>query len=174
MQQHAGDRDLERTLGDGQQTELLRDDLTLLGDLDVAIHRAGRQRRQRAIHRRAAAAADAAAAAVEQREIHASFAEQRGQFFLRAIERPRGGEQAGILRRIGVAEHDFLSVAARSELASIHGIVEQLAHHVRRAIEIVERLEQRNDVDARCGVSAARSTSPASRARRSTRSRSSG
>jgi hypothetical protein len=60
LEQRAGEGDLEGSLRDRQEAELLADDLALLGDLEPAVHRAGRQRGERAVHRRAAAASDAA------------------------------------------------------------------------------------------------------------------
>ena len=50
----------------GRRPNCCADDLALLGDLDAAVHRARRQRGERAVHRRAAAASDAAAAAVKE------------------------------------------------------------------------------------------------------------
>jgi hypothetical protein len=88
VQQRAGQCHVQRTLGDRQQAELLGDDLALLGDLDASVHRAGRQRTERAIDGRTAAAADTAAAPVKQDELDARIREQPGERLLCLIQSP--------------------------------------------------------------------------------------
>ena len=159
----------------GSEPELLRDDLALLGDLDASVDRARRQRGERAIDRRSAAAPDAAAAAVKERQLDPGLANRSAERFLRAVERPRRRDHAGVLAGIGVADHHFLPAAARRELPRVDGIVEQRAHHRRRAAR--DRRASRTAARRRGATPAcspARSTSPASRASSSTRSRSSG
>ncbi len=58
---------------------------------------------------------------------------------------------AAVLVRVGVADHHLLAVATRSYEVRIDGIREQTAEHVRRTAEIVDRLEQRHDVECRRG-----------------------
>ena len=71
VQQHARHRHLERPFGNREQAELLRDDLALLRDLDVPIHRLGRQGREGAMDRRPPATAHASSTSVEQPKLHA-------------------------------------------------------------------------------------------------------
>src|SRR5207244_13594331 len=67
VQQHPAQHQLEAPLRDGWETEVLRDDFALLGDLDPAVYRARGQRGERARHGRAAAAAPRAAAPEDHR-----------------------------------------------------------------------------------------------------------
>src|SRR5689334_2218898 len=89
MQQHTRQRYLERSLGDRQESELLRDYLALLGDLDVAADRFRRKRSKRAIHRRPATPSNASSSSVEDPKLDSRFRENRGKLFLRSIEGPR-------------------------------------------------------------------------------------
>ena len=80
--------------------------------------------------------------------------EQRRQRLLPAIERPRRREDAGVLPGVGVADHHFLPVAARRELAAIDGIVEQRAHHA--AARARDRRASRTAARRRCATAADR------------------
>src|SRR5215218_9182217 len=124
LEQRAGERDLEGSLRDREKAKLLGDDLALLGDLESAVHRAGRQRGERAIHRRSATASDASPSAVEQSKRDTGFGEQLRERLLPLVQRPRRGEDAGILSRIRVPDHHFLPVPARGELTPVDGILE--------------------------------------------------
>src|SRR5450759_1588717 len=108
VQQHSRRRHLQRALGHRQQAELLRDDLPLLGDLDAALGRPGRQSGESAIDGRATTAPDAPATAMEKTQLHSGLIEHFGQRLLRAIQTPRRRYHSGILTRIGVADHYFL------------------------------------------------------------------
>src|SRR5439155_14715299 len=66
MQQDAGEHQLEAALGHRQETEVLGDDLTLLGDLDPPAHRPRWKRGERPRYRRASPTSHGAAAAVKQ------------------------------------------------------------------------------------------------------------
>src|SRR6185369_16243433 len=112
------------TLGNGEEPELLRDDLSLLGDLEPAIHRARRECGERAIDRRSAAAPDAATATMEEPKLNARIGEESRQRLLPLVERPRRGEDAGVLPRVGVADHHLLLVPARRELLAVERILE--------------------------------------------------
>ena len=48
---------------------------------------------------------------------------------------------------VGVAEHDDLMVAARTQVLAIQLVVEQALHDLRRALDVLARLEQRRDVE---------------------------
>ena len=87
------------------------DDLALLGDADLAVHRAGGLR-QDGVIARPAAAADRAAAAVEQPQAHVVALEHLDQFDLGLVELPVRGEVAAVLVAVGIAEHHLLLAAA--------------------------------------------------------------
>src|SRR5207253_1190093 len=76
LQQHAGRIHLQRPLCNGQQAELLRDYLALLGDLDAPPGGLRRQRRERTINWRSTAAPDASAPAVKKSEPDSCLVEQ--------------------------------------------------------------------------------------------------
>ena len=98
--------DLQRAHGDVDQAELRLDHLALLGDAQAAVDRARRLRPDREVGR-PAAAADTAAAAVEQRQLDAV---PRGTRRRSPPARGRAPTRraAGVLRRVGVADHHFL------------------------------------------------------------------
>ena len=52
------------------------------------------------------------------------IAEQARETFLCLVQRPRRREDAGVFPRIGVADHHFLSVAARAQLPSVEVIAQ--------------------------------------------------
>ncbi len=79
---------------------------------------------------------------MKQSQLDTSFVAHGDDLFLRFVELPRGGEAAGLLRGIGVADHHF-DAAARDRTVSRVG--QQPAHRFTGAAKIVDRLEQRND-----------------------------
>ena len=87
------------------------DDFALLGDPDLAVHRAARLRDDGVIAR-AAAAADRAAAAVEQPQPHMVALEHFDQADLGLVELPARGDEAAVLVAVGIAEHHLLHRAA--------------------------------------------------------------
>ncbi len=147
---------------------LARDDLALLRDAQSAGHAAGRLREDRLV-RRPAAAPDRAAAPVEEPQLDAVRRERVDQPHLGAIQRPVRGQIAAVLVAVGVAEHHFLPVVAAGDERRYGRLRERVAHDRAAAREVVDRLEQRHDVDAR-----ARSprSSPASLSSTATSSRS--
>ena len=120
------------------------EDLPLLGQLEAPLDDARRQALDGAL-RRAAAAADGSAAPVEYRHRHAVLLGHLGQRALRAVERERRREDAGVLVRIGVADHDLLPPAAQREVARVLGVGEGAVDLARAALEIVEGLEEGHD-----------------------------
>ena len=112
-------------------------------------HRAGRLGADGAAGR-PAAARHAAAAPVEEREARrrASPADA-GDRFLRPVERPVGREVAAVLVAVGVADHHHLLAAARRQVGAVGLQREELGQDARRRVEIVERLEERRDLEAR-------------------------
>ena len=122
------------------------DDLALLGDAETTADAACRLREDR-VEARPAAAADGAAAAVEEAQLDAVVAKRVDERELRPIERPVGGQVPAVLVAVGIAEHHLLPAVAALEPAAVEGERERVAHDRRRALEIVDGLEQRNDVD---------------------------
>ena len=149
MQQDAREHQLQAALGEGGQAEVLGHDLTLLGDLDPAVHRTRGQGGERARHRRAAAPAHGAAPAVEQRPRHAGAGTRARHFLLHAVQRPRRREQPSVLGGVRVTQHHLLVPPPGGEVALPHGVVQQRADHERRVLQVLQGLEQRHDVDAR-------------------------
>ena len=97
--------------------------------------------------RAAAAPGNRAAAAVEEAEVDIAIAAEPGELVLRAEETPVGDPVAAVLVAVGVPEHDLLEAAASLELSGVRGLVEERSHRRRGASEIVDRLEERDDVD---------------------------
>ena len=125
---------------------LAGDDLALLGDPKPSGHAARRLREDR-IEARPAAAADRAAAAVKEPQLHAVRAAGVDEQHFSAIQRPVGRQVAAVLVAVRVAEHHFLPVAAAGDHRSVGRHRESRTHDVAAARKVVDRLEQRNDVD---------------------------
>src|SRR5690606_29105125 len=87
-----------------------RDDLALLGDADLAVHRTAGLRDDRIIAR-TTAAADRAAAAMKQPQPHAVALEHLDEADLGLVELPARGDEAAILVAVGIAEHHLLHAA---------------------------------------------------------------
>jgi hypothetical protein len=119
--------------------------LALLGELDLAVHRAGRLRQDRLVGR-TAAAADGAAAAVEQPAAHAALAGDAQDLLLRLVQVPARGEDAAVLAGIGIAEHDLLLIARGLQQRAVGGVAEQ-REHLLDVRQVLDGLEQRADAD---------------------------
>ena len=145
-QERGGGHLLEVPPGDGDVGEVGRDDLTLLGELEAAIHRARGLREDRAV-RRSAAAADGSAAPVEQREGDAVPPGDAHQRLLRPVEEPVRRQEPALLGRVGVAQHHLLGVATRPEMLAVGGVREQRVQQRRRPVEGLGGLQQRHDVE---------------------------
>ncbi len=117
------------------------DDLALLGDADAAADGAGRLGQDGAVGR-AAAASDGAAAAVEQRHHHIVGGTRRGQRVLSLIKLPVGGQIAGVLVAVGVADHDRLPATGAGQVGRVAGMGKERGHHLRRGAQVGPRLEQ--------------------------------
>ena len=137
---------LEVALGDRRVGVVGGDDLALLGELEAPVHGSRGLGEDRAV-RGTAAAADGAAAAVEQGEPDVVPAGGRDQRLLRLVQEPVRREEAALLGRVGVAEHDLLGVAAVAEVGPVGGIREQPVDELAGARERLRGLEERNDVE---------------------------
>ncbi len=71
---------------------------------------------------------------------------RRGDRLLGLEERPVGGQEAGVLVRVGVADH-HLEAATAAHVREKQRVVEQAGHRRGAAFEIGQRLEQRHDVE---------------------------
>ncbi len=91
---------------------------------------------------RTAATPHRAASAMEQRQIDIVAPAHLDQRLLSAILGPGGRQLAGILGRVRVADHHFLTVSRQFAIA---GQGQQTVDDVARPIEIIESLEQRRD-----------------------------
>ena len=121
------------------------DDLALLGHLESAVHRPLRLREHRAV-RRPAPAAHRAAATVHEHDVDAALLGPAGDALLRGMQGERGGDGAGVLRRVRVAQHD-LHAPPRLRQAALHG--RQLQHPVQHGdavLQVLQLLEQGNHV----------------------------
>jgi len=128
------------------------DDLALLGDPQSAVD-APLGLREDCVVARSAAAPDGAAASVEQSELDAMLAKRLDQVELRAIERPVRRQIAAVLVAVGIAEHHLLPVPPAFEHRAIAGDVERCPHDVVAPRKIVDRFEQRDDVEGeRCAL----------------------
>ena len=73
---------------------------------------------------------------------------------LRPVELPRGRDAADVLRRIGVADHHFLPIAA-GDARAIPGNRQQAVEDAPGGAKIARRLEQRHDAQRRRDAGAA-------------------
>ena len=72
-----------------------------------------------------------------------------GDALLRGVQGKGGGGRAGVLRGIGVAEHDFHLAAGGLQTSLDLRDLDHFLEHVHRVLQILKLLEQRDDVDDR-------------------------
>ena len=82
---------------------------------------------------------------MEERDRDAALPPQPRELDLRLRELPVRREEAAVLVRVRVAEHDLVHAALCADAAPDHGHLEQLAHDLRRAPQVVDGFEQRDD-----------------------------
>ena len=129
------------------------DHLALLGQADLAAHRA-RRLRQDGLVAGPAAAPHRAAAAVEQAQPQRRAAgpavgplalvEQRGQRHFHPVERPVAHQDAAVLVAVGIAQHHLLRAAAGAQHVGHAGQGQELAHDGLGAPQVGNGLEQRH------------------------------
>src|SRR5262249_47658587 len=122
------------------------DDLALLGDADLAVHRPARLRDDRVIAR-SAAAADRAAAAVEQPQANIVAFEDLHQPDLGFVELPSRRDKAAILVAVGIAQHHLLHGAAAVDQLAVVVQRQHPVHDAGGGLQVLDGLEQRYDVD---------------------------
>ena len=91
---------------------------------------------------RSAATSDRTATAVKQQQLDLLGAADFHQFFLSPVLRPGSGGGAGILGRVGVADHDFLRAM---QAQAITGQAEQMLDHRACVIQVGQGFEQGHD-----------------------------
>ncbi len=98
-----------------------------------------------------AAAPDGAAPTVEDGQLHAVPPRRLDQLDLGLVEHPGRGQEAALLVRVRVAEHDLLAIASAGQVGAIGRVAEQRLEDRAGRVERVGRLEQGHDVeDRRC------------------------
>ena len=142
---------LQVAVADGQVAVAGVDDLALLGDLEAP----GDRPWGLAAHRpagRAAAAAEGAAAAVEQDQVDAARRRPGGQGALGPVQGQVGGEEAGVLGRVRVAEHDLEAPAPALQPGGRPRQGKVLVEHVAGPFQVGPGLEQRHHVQLQRAV----------------------
>ena len=122
------------------------DHLALLGQPQRAVHRSRRLSEDGFIAW-PSTAADRAAATVEEPQPNSGFACRFDEVEFGPVERPVGGQVAAVLVGVGVAEHDLLAVAAGAHDALVDRKVKCRFENRCAAVQVVDRLEQRDDAD---------------------------
>src|SRR5205085_1591501 len=105
--QRRGGQDLQIVAADLGVGIFAGDDFALLGDANLAVHRAT-WLRDDGVVARAPAAADRTTAAMEQAQPHAVTLEYFDEADLGLVELPARGDEAAVLVAVGIAEHHFL------------------------------------------------------------------
>ena len=152
--EHRGDQLLEIPLGDGGVRVFQGNHFALFGDAQPPARRRERLRLNAAM-RLPAAAVDGPPLAVEQGEAHAVFFRHLRQALLGVEELPIGRHVTAVFDGVRIPQHHFLKVLARAQNAAVKRIGEQLLHDSRARFQIVERFEQRNDIEVGASKSAA-------------------
>jgi len=136
------------TLGDDRVRIPGEDHLALLGDLEPAVHRAGRLGQHRAAGR-AATPAQRAAAAVEQGQPHRVAGGPPGQLPLDVEQAQGGADRAEFLGRVRVAEHHLELPAVRLQARPDRLQLQHLVQHRGGMVQVLAALEQRDHVQHR-------------------------
>ena len=135
-------------VADGQHRVAVtgEDDLALLGELEAALDGTDRLGEHRAVGG-AAATTYGTAAAMEQGQIDVVRLSPLGDALLSGVQGQRGGGRAGVLRGVGVTEHDLELVAGGLQTSLNLGDLDHFLEHVHRVLQILKLLEQRDHVD---------------------------
>ena len=88
-----------------------------------------------------------AAPAVKDVQLDIELARDVEQVLLRHPERPTDGDHAAAFAAVGETQHDHLLIAARAQMAPIDLVAQQSAQRFAGVREILDRLEERRDVD---------------------------
>ena len=123
----------------------------MLGDLDAAVDGPWGQRHDASVGRTSAAASNGSPASVKQGQAYVVLSAHICEGVLGLHQLPGGGERAGVLSAVAVANHDLLSHASGRELTGVGGVSEQAAEDVGSADEVVAGLEEGDDVQSASG-----------------------
>ncbi len=124
------------------------DDLALLREFQAAGDRS-RRLGQDGPPGGPATAADGAASTVKEGQLHTVAPRRRGQRLLGAVQHPACRQEARLLVRIRVAEHDLLAVPAAGQMAPVSRVAEKPIEEPGGARQGVRRFEQRHHVQLR-------------------------
>ena len=141
-----GEEDLEVAPGGRRLGVLRRHHLSLLGDPQLSVDRAGGLSEDRLV-RRTTTSPDGAAATVEQPQARAAGPGHLDESLLSSRQGPVGRQIATVLVGVGVPDHHFLAAAAPGDHSCVQRMVEERRQHVVASVQVVDRLEQRHDVD---------------------------
>src|SRR6185437_11136848 len=122
------------------------DDLALLGDAYLAVHRTTRLRDD-GIIARSAAPADRAAAAMEQPQANAVALEHFDQTDLGLVQLPARRDETAILVAVGIAEHHLLHRASAVDQPAVVVQRQHAIHDGGGGLQVLDCLEQRHDID---------------------------
>ena len=144
------DQEFEVVTRHARQEIFVRDDFALFGHLDgSAQHTVGLGEHR--VVGRTAASTDAPASTVEQRQAYAVARRDIAQLAFGLVDRPLAGGDAPVLIRVRVAEHDLVNVASRAHERAIRRHTQQRVEDLTGTLELFERFEQWDEVDARAG-----------------------
>src|SRR6185437_10397427 len=132
---------------DGTQTVALLDGLALLSQPQHAVHRPRRGRSDEGVDS-TAAACEATAASMEHNVSLAGGRQNLRELSLRLIDGEARGAGPTLLVAVGISDEHALAPAVRLEVSAIQRIGHQLAHRLAAALERLEGLELRSDVQS--------------------------
>src|SRR5206468_4597804 len=112
----------------------LSDHLALFGQLETSVERPRREAQDRPVGR-PAAAPDRPTAAVEKGELDAMSPGGRDERGLGPVDQPVPGEIAGLLVRIGVAEHHLLAITPAADMIAIRPLGEDRVENITSGLE---------------------------------------
>src|SRR5450759_4494308 len=102
--------------------------LSLFRHLEATLYRAGRLAQNRPM-KRSATAPDGSPASVKKREVDTCRPCPGRQLLLRSVQPPVGGDIAGILVAVRIAQHDLLLSIPCVDLQTKYRVVIQGLHH---------------------------------------------
>jgi len=89
---------------------------------------------------------------VEQLEQEPGFDGLSGEALLSDVQRPLARDEARVLARVGVAEHDQLAVGVGAQRVAVDRGLVQRRHRRGRVIEVRQRLEERRESQGSTGA----------------------
>jgi len=84
---------------------------------------------------------------MEEADADLALGSHRRELFLGVEQGPAGGGDAAVLVAVRVADHHHLRLVAGIEVAAVGGELEQRLENRRPGLQVVDRLEQRCDVE---------------------------